>query len=288
MNLSPQAGQVETPSDDDALGAFRMPITIDGDAIIAQATAPDKEPDPEVDDSFDPVVTLPVGLLDHAAHGTVRTAEVRELTGFDEEDLARISRDTPWRYQQAIVAAGVKSFGPGDKRTTDVVGDLTMGDLNFLTMMVRVATFGKDIDYDIVCPKCKSQQAVTFYLPDDVPTLDAPAPESRVTLRSGAVATVIPPTVTAQAKVLEAALQRKATDAESNTILLGETVLHINDGRVWMGEESARALGIKDRILLLETILGAQGGPDLSNVPVDCGACGHTLNVAIDLTDLFR
>jgi hypothetical protein len=95
-------------------------------------------------------VELPGGFLD--SDGTlVRTAEVRELTGFDEEALAKAA--TPAKVMHLLLQRGVVKVGD-QKPDQSTFNSLLAGDRDMLLLAIRKATYGPDIDFTVICPEC--------------------------------------------------------------------------------------------------------------------------------------
>lgn len=243
----------------------------------AKASVP--PPPPSLPDT---IITLPAGLRD--LHGAVeRRAEVRELDGTDEEAIARAKGSLP-KILDTILSRGVVAVGDKPADAT-VLEALLAGDRDALVLGIRRATFGDEIELNIVCPACKAEQRVTLSCEDDIPvrTLGDDDREFEVTLRSGKVATVSLPDGASQ-KAL-AALDDK-TEARLRTTLLKHCVQEI-DGFPVMREAEVKALSIRDRDALVEEINKRNPGPQLQEVSRSCAECSESIPLPLTLVDLF-
>jgi hypothetical protein len=239
-------------------------------------------PDPEIIPPPDTVVELSGGCLDPSG-SWVREAEVRELTGRDEEALARV-KDVG-RWMTLLLERGTVRIG-SEPSSPDVLDGLLAGDWELLLLHIRAVTFGKEYETETVCRSCGSEYSVQIDVTKDIPVRAANPDEFtfsvrgkrqtyEVSLRSGAT----------QRKVLE-----KLSDlsvAEMNTLVLYECVSVI-DGLPVMGMDAIRDMPMQDRQTLLTEIRNRQPGPDLQGVTTKCPDCGAEQTLALSVAALFQ
>jgi hypothetical protein len=215
----------------------------------------------------------------------VTTAEVKELTGADEEDIVRITETG--KALMVILQKGTVSVGgkPADKDTLEL---LLAGDREALLLGIRCATFGTEIELtDVVCSRCPELQTMTIDLKKDVKTQVL---EDRINdrtfvldLKVGKVKVTLP-TGNTQNKLVNAP---NKNNAELDTLLLSNCVLEINDVQI-LGQAPIRNLGIQDRRTILEEIAKRNPGPLLNEVKKACNTCGQEVELPLTLADLFR
>ena len=97
------------------------------------------EPDPEIPPND--LVDLPGGII---RADVIRTAVVRELTGKDEEALARASQSlNPFHFVNTLLECGVVRFGQEDEsETRQLLKEALIGDRDALILGIRRATYG--------------------------------------------------------------------------------------------------------------------------------------------------
>jgi hypothetical protein len=227
-------------------------------------------------------VSLPGGLVERG--DVIRTVEVRELTGVDEEAIAKAS--TTGKALNVLLQRGLVRVG-GREATTDDLDKLLAGDRDAILIGIRKITFGETIDFQITCQSCATEQVTTVHLVDDVPVrkLEDPTADRtwNVETKKGYV-TITLPTGLTQKKLLENA---DKTAAEINTLLLTGCVLSVN-GEPSVGAYTVLSLGIGDRSKLIDEILARNPGPRLGEVVKTCKACGEKIALPLSLVDLFR
>lgn len=251
--------------------------------------AKDEAPTPKVPEAPDTVVSLPGGMVDRISGQVIREAEVRELTGADEEALAKVANHMG-RYLDVLLTRGVVSLG-GEKATKETLDRLLAGDRDALLVAIRKATFGKALDLNMECPHCEAKLDAEIDLDEDVPSsrLEDPVTESQfdVELDDGRTATVNLPTIQAQREI---AMSGETNSAKLDTILLSRCVAEI-DGVPTIGSSglmTIRNLGMKDRKRLLKEIVERNPGPRLSETKVTCPQCDEEFAVPLNLMLLFR
>ena len=211
------------------------------------------------------------------------SAEVRELTGRDEEAIAKSVSLA--NTLQLVLQRGVVKIGNAPATET-VLDNLLAGDRDWLLLNIYAASFGKDIDFTPYCPVCAERVAVTKSLFDVVPVKKLSATDSRefsVTLSKG-TATATLPNGRTQKELLTAA---EKTNAELSTILLKNCVTSLN-GIPILRDAQLLDLSVRDRRILTEAIMAHAIGPQLQEVKIDCPTCSTELEVPLSLAALFQ
>lgn len=252
-------------------------------AVLAQDH---KDSRPVIEAPAETHVALDRGIL---RDGTwQRTAEVRELTGADEEALAQAG--TNWtRIIDTLLTRGVRTVG-NEFMTRALADELILGDRETLVLAIRRVSFGDSISYErIPCPACEELIDVTFPL-DQIPTvhLDDPgAQEFAVELRHGRTAYLRLPTGADQRAVLAL---KDATTAAQNTTMIGRCLLRVEgpDGDETGSAALARELAMADRQTIVAFLAKAQPGPRYQDVTFAHEVCGEEVPLPIGLADLFR
>jgi hypothetical protein len=234
------------------------------------------------------VVTMPGGYLDE--NGQLhKEAHIREVTGKDEEQLARELRNpnvTVAGIVDMILRRTITSIGTLEA-TPQLLGELLIGDRSALLLAVRILTFGSDWEVpDWPCRLCGQTFGVVIELEKDIEVQSLPNPsiqEFDVKLRHGHVATVGLITGAIQ---MAMAGDGDRTGPEEQTIAINRC-LRRYDGqpvRFPMGAD----MGMADRRTLIKAMEDAQPGPQLEGVMVQCEKCGGGAGYAVSLIDLFR
>lgn len=235
-------------------------------------------------------VTLPAGLevVNDGVKTVEQDAEVRELTGEDEEFVDRVRRGNPGQLVSALLERGVVSIG-GRPAPKHVLRNLLVGDAQALLVALRVATYGDEFSYEgIVCPSCGEEFDLTFTA-DEIPTVKSEGKRAfDVHLRNGKIA---------HCRLLRLgdveSLPAEGTKAEYNTVLLSKVVLSLEDPAgnlvgVSGSPDKARSLSLADRRKIL-VALGEQGiaGPDLEGMSVTHETCRKEVSLPLTVGDLF-
>ena len=228
-------------------------------------------------------VSLPGGYVEF--DGTVYTdAEVRELTGADEEAIVKILE--PGKALLAILNRGTVSVG-GKKADKEILTSLLSGDRESLLLAIRRATFGDEVSIISSCPKCAVEQTFDIDLSKDVKTKEL---EDKVNDRTFVMNTrqgtvrVLLPTGDVQEKIINST---NKNTAELDTILLTGCVVEINDIPI-MNPSQIRNLGMQDRRNILLEIAKRNPGPLLNEIKKTCSDCGSEVELPLTLAELFR
>ena len=231
----------------------------------------------------DPSVELPGGFLkDDGA--LVKYATVRELTGRDEEAIARLSNRN--QMLNLILERGLEKLGEAEPSSFDL-DSMLAGDRDAIILAIRKVTFGPTVESVVTCPKCLERSDVSIDLDKDIEIRELQDPLNdrtfEVDLRAGKAKVTLP----------IGALQKQLADnsgknsAELLSVFLGGCLVSI-DGEPCIGTYSATNLGILDRETLFNEIAKRNPGPRLEAVMKACAACGEEIYLPFSLADLFR
>jgi hypothetical protein len=161
------------------------------------------------------------------------------------------------------------------------------GDRDAILLGIRIATFGKDVEYSASCPKCLESQNFIIDLTTDVETKQLTEPISdrvfSVKLKNGEAIVTLPNGITNK-KLLDA--DDKST-SELVTIVLSGCIVSI-DGTPSLGVQTALNLGILDREAIVSAIYKKTPGPRLGEVTKACKACDNEVPLPLSLASLFQ
>lgn len=250
--------------------------------VLSNATAPEIGPVP------DAMVKLPAGLVTEG--GIVRDAEVRELTGRHEEELAKV-RNNPSKFVRTLLTSGVVSIGD-QKATPALLNDLVQGDIDALLLGIRKMTFGKDFElYQVPCDNCGELNDLKLDL-DAIPVTELEDPLERefdVEIRRGKKVRVVFPNGEAQSDLYKNA---SLTAPELVSILLSHCILGFIDRNgnftPSRGKNDVLDMGKADRDIVQEFIYEKQPGPRYDQVKAVCSACESEVQVPLNVGILFR
>lgn len=259
------------------------------DALLKSTVSDYPIPDVPPDD----LVHLPGGF--HEGDQVIRDVVVRELTGEDEEALARAIQSTNvFHYIDTLLERGTVSIGhikSPDEVKRGLKG-LLAGDRDAIILGIRRATYGDEIHLPKwICPNCGDEADINMTI-DDIPVReleDYSETTFTVKLRKGRSARVRLATGYDQAAVFE---NLKLTQAERDTILLSRCVLTLayEDGseRTLAGFPSlARGMAMPDRRAIVRELAERQPGPRFGEIKHTHGTCGSEVNIAVDIGTLF-
>lgn len=237
---------------------------------------------PEVVSPLDTVVHLPGGFITFAGE-VITEAEVRELTGRDEEMLART--DSQEKLFQEVLTRGTVRVG-NDTPSEEVLNNMLAGDRDYLLLSIFIATFGAELEIAPYCTSCQDRVEAVIDLRTAVPVrrLDSAYDRSFTVELSKGAAQVSLPTGYTQREMM-AAIDRNF--AELSTILLANTVTEIR-GITVIDPSQVLDLSIRDRRKISEKIIEKAPGPQLQDTTCACPKCDSTLEVPLSLAGLFR
>lgn len=231
-------------------------------------------------------VTLERGILrDGIWH---RDAEVKELTGEDEEVMAAAG-DDDFRVFEAILTRGTVCIG-NHPMNRAMAGELLLGDRELLVLAVRKATFGDTLTFEqLPCAHCGRLTDLNISL-SEMPVRhleDAAQIEFAVPLRKGRTAWVRLPVGSDQAHLNAL---RNPTTAQEYTEILNRCVLRVvhADGRTETNPGFGSRLILPDRNKLVAFFSSMQPGPQYSEFTWVHETCGEEVPLPVNLPVLFR
>lgn len=216
----------------------------------------------------------------------LRDAEVRELTGEDEEALAKVGGN--WlRFVDVLIQRGVVSVG-GLPMTREIGDALLIGDREALVIGIRVATFGEMLEIEgHECPECHEKSDLEIDL-TTLPEEKSTGETTTVALRQGHEAVVRRPTGADQRAVYA---DPDAKLAEQNTILLSRCMVSF-DGEpmpssTFARTQRVRKMRLDHRRAVLQHLTDTQPGPRLDRIEYTHDACGSVIELPLALGDTF-
>lgn len=212
----------------------------------------------------------------------IDTAEVRELTGADEEAVAKtadMSRGLMTILERAVVKLGDKPTDP------EILDALLAGDRELLLLEIRKKTFGPEITLEgKLCERCVEDNVIVVDLNKDVEIKGLSSERSFDVACSVGKVTIQLPTGGTQ-KALVSSINKTAP--ELDTIVLRSCVTAIN-GQDVIDPNTVLKLSIRDRRKILEAISDKNPGPQLNAIKKPCPSCGQEVSLPLTLADLFQ
>lgn len=252
-------------------------------AVVAQALAEPEQEIPSITppDSYE-FNRLPAGML--VGDKNVREFEVQELTGAHEERLSRVNRITePGRWMQTLLECGVVSVA-GQEATPDLLKGLLLGDRDYLSLAIRAATYGTEVELGTVqCPRCGEAYDLNLDI-RDIPVREFDGVRLfEVPLRKGGTAKVSLPDGNTQLALFE---DGSLTTAEQKSILLAESVQMIGHNAVAGFPSLVKNLSVVDRNAIVNELDKRQPGPRYNEIKRQ-HACGFEAAVEVGPQHLF-
>lgn len=261
----------------------------DQQADIAKAREATAGPVPLIQDSVDPHVDLPRGLMYNGSWNT--RAVVRELTGMDEEAMARVKDIT--EIYDTVLALGTVRIGEAElagiplPERQGLLQQLLLGERDMLYVGIIRMTYGDRKTMILTCPSCNEKQELIVVLSEDFKVTevdDVQQMEFDYTSSKGDRIRYRP---AVGADQMEAFKRKGATMAEQNSTLLSRCIKTVNDDLIVNPLEYARKLPLRDRHALLAALIEHQPSVDMT-VTVDCVACREEQTIALGWGDLFQ
>jgi hypothetical protein len=246
---------------------------------------------PLMDAPPDTHVKLCRGLFQGTGYAT--NAEIKELSGDDEEYIARsLAGSDSLSLVNAMLTYGVLSIGSVDLRSktpVDRIGyinQLLVGDKELLFLRILQITFGDERVVDTICPVCEKRIEVVYHISKDIPIreLTDERPTYDFVLRNGDRLEYRLVTGDDQT---EATKRRASMLPEQNSILLSRCIVSVNGRPLVDPLHFAKALSAGDRRNLLKEINLHQPGPHFEEVKLPCAECGVESGFAPAWADLL-
>lgn len=244
---------------------------------------------PKMAEGADLLVRLPRGV--YVEGKWEGEAEIRELTGTDEEALARF-KEAPDLFN-AVVVYGTARIGPVDLvgkpfgERDSILGKLLIGEREQLFLNVARVTYGDTREFEERCPQCTTELSTTLIISEDIQIKEMETPfqvDRSFTTKKGQKISYRLVTGNDQKLLVS---KRGATPAEHNTILLTECIMQVDGQPVVDQEAFAKNLSMGDRRDLLTAMIEEQPSPDLT-VEIPCPSCGFVLTLALGWEHFFR
>jgi hypothetical protein len=252
--------------------------------LISQATAEQDttQAKAELQSPSDTLVNLPAGYVTPDGE-VIKTAEVRELNGKDEEFLSKTT--TLGKGLNTVLSRAVVSIG-SEPATEKVLDSLLAGDRDALLIGVFRATFGNTAEIGALCQGCNDVKTIEVDINSDIKTKVLVDPADRtftVEGRKGEFLVTLPTGLVQR----ELTSNPDRTLAELQTVLLEHCIVEINGAPV-VSKQQVLNLGLVDRRNILTEITSRNPGPQFENITVTCPDCEGEVVVPINLGTLFR
>jgi Zn finger protein HypA/HybF involved in hydrogenase expression len=242
-----------------------------------------QETTPEIVSPSDTTVDLPGGYINSAGE-VIRTAEVRELNGKDEEAISKTSN--LGKALMTILQRGTVKIGSevADEKTIDA---LLIGDRDAILLGIVKSTFGPKVEIQSYCSGCKDYKAVQIDIDEDIKIkkLSDPINDRVFTVKGKKLDYVLQlPNGVVQKAMIE---NMDKSSAELSTIILENTVVRIGESPV-ISKSQIQALSVVDRRTLVEELNNRAAGPQFDDVTITCPDCESEVLVPINLGTLFQ
>jgi rubredoxin len=258
-----------------------MPAPIDVTAFVEDTVETDTH------------VKLPLGLFHRESGRWFKYADIREMTGRDEEAMSDPhTKKNGGKILTMLLASCTTHIGPFPV-TQEIMRSLTFGDRDLLLMKIRQLGFGNEVKFDCVCPKCEAKIVVKADLShvDILHGEETPALDFKVTLVKG---------IQFQGETYKDAVVTFPTGADME--FLGQKELRDNEGKAntAMLTRNIKSVGALtdlspaiiqdmasvDRRLLNDAIMERMPRPDFG-VTVLCSMCDHEFKEALSPVNFF-
>jgi len=246
-------------------------------------------PVPLMAEAPDCSLALPRGLFVHGAFK--RNVVVRELTGADEEALAKTRE--PTEYFDLVISLGVEKIDDFDLSSLPVaerggfLRTLLIGERDQIFLAIVKATFGEKKTLGFRCTNCEVEQEIDLLLSEDFKPKSVEDITTDIFTYTSSKGTEIEYRLANGEDQREALGRKGASTAEQNTVILARCITKTNGGLVPDPIAFVRRLSIRDRQELLNGLITRQPTIDLG-VTTKCTACGADQTLTLGWGDLFR
>jgi hypothetical protein len=241
-------------------------------------------------------VKLPLGYQDREGNWH-RYADIREMTGRDEEALADPrNRNNAAKAMTKFLASCVTKIGSISPVTEEIIRDMSIGDRDFLMVKIRQLSFGNKVKIDSTCPNCSAKLGLTVNL--DELEIKNPIGEDEEPTLTHTIS--LPKGVEIEGRLYKEAVIRTLTGADLEFVLqdkyrqnpvlmVSATILKnlvsIGPKRTFTMED-VRNLSSADR-----RAIGEQAGKKMPaldmEVHITCSVCNHEFSTTMDAKDFF-
>ena len=234
-------------------------------------------------------VTLPGGLFDPLEGELIKTAVVREVNGWDEEVLARMSqKEGTARGEQLVTLLERATISIGDeKATSEVLDMLYSGDWDALLLGIRIASFGSEVVWQYPCQGCDNQdRTVTVDLTTDLTPRHLGLNDPDTFTHEGKRSTYVVgyPKGSSTRRMFRT---KSVTVAAIVTESLYGAVVSI-DGKPVTDIGQIRSMPSVDRESIFRKVNQQMPSLRLEEVKKTCNECGSGVRVPLTLAALFR
>jgi len=243
----------------------------------------EEQPKAEITAPLENIVELPGGFITSAGEA-LRSAEVRELNGLDEEAIARQPNFA--KSMNTILSRATVKIGD-EKATDSMLDSILAADRDALFLGILKATFGSTAVINGYCESCKESKEVEIDLDTDIKTkvlIDPVADRKFEVQGKKDTYTVVLASGKAQRALTENA---DKTLAELTTIMLEHCITQIN-GKPVIGKHQIQNMPLVDRRKVGDELADRTPGPQLDDIEMECPDCGGKVVVPINLGTLFR
>lgn len=242
------------------------------------------------------LVELPGGLIHK--NKVSKIVQVKELTGRDEETLARtiqamaMQTINPVHFFDRLLRCGVVKIGDfPESETENLLSKMLIGDREMLILGIRKATYGDDLEIpDWQCPACGVVSSLSLQI-SDIPVISLEDPEQEVEfdvpLRKGKTAHVRLATGEDDAAASE---KSDWTIAQRESVYISRCVEYITDNdnvETYMRPAMALDMSMPDRHAILKELTSRQPGPKYNKISYKCESCNEDTFVEVKLNHLF-
>jgi hypothetical protein len=223
-------------------------------------------------------------------------AMVKELTGADEEAIARMQGGTqtsPGQFLNGMLAFGVASLASFDlpamtlQERFALLDQLLVGEKELLFLNILRVTYGDQRSVSVRCMECAAINEVSFLISTDIPirSMDDPFRTTyEYTCRNGSH---IEYRLVTGADQAEVAKKTNASIPEQNTIIFSRCITTLNGKPIVDPLHFARGMSAFDRRLLLAAMNESQPGPYFEEVKLPCATCGAESTFTPQWADLL-
>ena len=247
------------------------------------------DPVPRMGSAPSNTATLMRGIYDFKNEEWHDVAEVRELTGEDEEYLSSLEKKKGLLYSEymsALLARSVVKIGEVPiNGSTDLIDKLPLGDRDILYLAIVRATYGDTRDIHATCSSCGESNDIILELDKDFPMVEPPFdPKSGMEIETskGVIRLRLP-----NGEDTRVVQKDSDNDAHMNTLMVARCA-------VWEEGEApsdpvawARGLNVADRKKLVNALLKSEFGPTMREVNTQCASCGQDMPLLLDWVSLL-
>lgn len=262
------------------------------EVLADSSKSTDKGEPPVMEDHPDLFVDLPRGIWRDSVWE--RRAEVKELTGMDEEFISKYNK-TETEAFDAVLSVGVTRIGSLDlssKPHTERVGilnDLMVGERQALYIAITRVTFGNEREFTYVC-ECLADVETSIDMAKDLKISEPVGVDLTAGLyeykspTSNLVVEFRLVTGSDEKIIME---KKSATMPERVSMVLENVIKRVNGGPVVDPYGFVRNMKSRDRKGLMEVIDSYQPKVDME-VEIECPSCSRKTPFALSWSDLFQ